>query len=179
VIGANRGGSLLAILPVLVVCVLLPLATFLISAWLLGWQLLSVQSGSMAPTYPVGSLLVVGSIDASQVEPGMALVFDDPQVPGRVVTHRVVDTVAGDELRFWTRGDANLARDPLPVPAGNVRGRVLWAVPHLGSIATLVSWPWSFVCLVLIPMVLIVSGELRSRFRIQQSAPDASSPRAW
>jgi signal peptidase I len=54
----------LTTLAVLGVAVALPLATFLVSLWLKGWQLVTVQSGSMAPTYPIGSLLVVEPIDA-------------------------------------------------------------------------------------------------------------------
>jgi signal peptidase I len=73
----------LTTLAVLGVAVALPLATFLVSLWLKGWQLVTVQSGSMAPTYPIGSLLVVEPIDASEVRVGMGVVFEDPQIPGR------------------------------------------------------------------------------------------------
>src|SRR5260221_9618625 len=121
-----RGWSSAAL--ALVVAVLLPLATFLVAAWLLGWQLQSVQTGSMSPTYPVGSLLVVGQIDAGAVQPGMAITFEDPSNPGRVVTHRVERIAPGDALAFITHGDANATPDALPVPARLVRRRVLWSV---------------------------------------------------
>jgi len=122
-----------AALAVLVVALLLPLATFLVAAWLMGWQLQSVQSGSMAPTYPLGSLLVVGQLDAADVRPGMAVVFEDPGAAGRVITHRVVGRTPGEALAFWTQGDANPARDPEAVPARLICGRVLWHVSHLGT----------------------------------------------
>jgi signal peptidase I len=47
----------------------LPFTTFAVASWLLGWQLQPVLSGSMEPTYPVGSLLVVGQVDPADVEP--------------------------------------------------------------------------------------------------------------
>src|SRR6185503_12546364 len=78
-----RRGWVATTLAVIAVRVLLPLAAFLVTAWLQGWQLQDVQSGSMEPTYPVGSLLVIEAIDASEVRTGMALVFVDPSVPGR------------------------------------------------------------------------------------------------
>lgn len=158
-----RGGWPLAILPVLVVALLLPLATFLVCVWLLGWQLVSVQSGSMARTYPVGSLLVMSSVDPADVEPGMAIAFEDPALPGRLVTHRVIARVPGDQIRFWTKGDANTARDPLPVPASNVRSRVLWHVPQLGTLTGFIQWPWSAVLLIGVPSVLLAASEIRTR----------------
>lgn len=150
-------------LAVLAVAVMLPVAIFLVSAWLNGWQLQAVRSGSMAPTYPVGSLLVVEPIDASQVKPGMAVVFEDPQITGRIVTHRVVSRVPGDTLQFWTQGDANAIRDPFPVPARLVRGRVLWQVNHLGSLIAWLRWPRSFLLLVLVPGLLLAVSEWRTR----------------
>jgi signal peptidase len=147
------------------VAVLLPLATFLVSAWLLGWQLQAVLSGSMAPTYPVGSLLVVGQIDASEVRPGMAIVFEDPAVPGRVVTHRVVGTVPGATMQFVTQGDANAQPDAVPVPARMVRGRVLWTISGLGALVPWLAWPRGVVLLVLVPGALLVLSEWRARSR--------------
>lgn len=156
-------GWLGAALGVLVVAVLLPLATFLVAAWLLGWQLQSVQTGSMAPTYPVGTLLVVGQMDAGDVEPGMAIVFEDPSQPGRLVTHRVVRIAPGDTLTFITQGDANATADPAPVPARLVRGRVLWSVAQLGSFLDWLQWPRSFVLLVLVPGAALAVAEWRQR----------------
>jgi signal peptidase I len=158
-------------LAVLAVAVVLPVTIFLVSAWLNGWQLQAVQSGSMAPTYPVGSMLVVGSIDASQVKPGMAVVFEDPQITGRIVTHRVVGRAPGDTLQFWTQGDANATRDPFPVPARLVRGRVLWRVGYLGSLMTYLRWPRSFLLLVVLPGLLLAASEWRGRQRAATRRP--------
>jgi signal peptidase len=160
---AGRQGWWTTTLAVLAVVVVLPVTIFLVSAWLKGWQVQAVQSGSMAPTYPVGSLLVVEPIDASQVKSGMALVFEDPQITGRIVTHRVVSRAPGDTLQFWTQGDANAFRDPFPVPARLVRGRVLWHVDYLGSLMTYLRWPRSFLLLVVFPGLLLVVSVWRGR----------------
>jgi len=160
-----RRGWLGATLGVVTIAVLLPLTMLLVSAWLLGWQLLSVQSGSMAPTYPVGSLLIVGQIDAADVEPGMAITFMDPGVSGRLVTHRVIDVVHGQTIQVVTQGDANRTPDPLPVPARLVRGRVLWSTTLLGSAMDWLQWPRSFVLLVVAPSALLAAMEVRTRRR--------------
>jgi signal peptidase len=165
------GGDHRALMPaVLTLAVLLPVAVFLVGVWLQGWQLQAVQSGSMAPTFPVGSLLVVEPIDASQVATGMAIVFQDPADPERLVTHRVVGTVPGDQLQFWTQGDANPARDPFPVPARFVRGRVRSQIDGLGFAADWLRWPRSFLLLVVLPGLLLLATEWRARRR--RPAPD-------
>jgi signal peptidase len=155
------------------VVVLLPLATFLVAAWLLGWQLQSVETGSMAPTYPIGSLLVVGQVDPSDVEPGMALVFEDPRMPGRLVVHRVVGQAPGAELQFLTKGDANAAADAGPVPARLVRGRILWSISRLGTLLSWLQWPRSLVVLVLIPGALLAALELRARRSVTRAGSGA------
>lgn len=163
-VGAFRGW-LGATLGVLVVSLLLPLAVFLVATWLLGWQLQAVLSGSMSPTYPVGSLLVIGQMDAADVEPGMAIVFEDPAAPGHLITHRVVSIASGATISFITQGDANATRDPNAVPARFVRGRVLWSVTHLGALMEWLRWPRSFVLLVLLPGAALIVVEWRGRDR--------------
>ena len=150
---------------VLSIAVMLPVATFLVTAWLYGWQLQAVLSGSMSPTYPVGSLLVIETTDASQVELGMPIVFEDPQVRGRLVTHRVVGVASAETLQFWTQGDANASRDPFPVPARLVHGRVMWQVSHLGTVVSALQGPWTSIALLVIPFGLLLAGEARTLIR--------------
>jgi signal peptidase I len=153
-------GPLLTLpLAVLVIAVVLPFTTFVVASWLLGWQLQPVLTASMTPTYPVGSLLVVESIDASQVRPGMAVTFDDPAQPGRLVTHRVISQRVGDTFFFDTQGDANVSPDPFPVPARSIRGRVMWDVPLLGYAVDFLRWPRGFILLVVIPGLALATTE--------------------
>jgi signal peptidase len=161
-----------------VIAVLLPLATFLVTVWLHGWQLQSVASGSMEPTFPIGSVVVVGQVDPSEVEPGMALVFEDPVVPGRLVTHRVLGRAGSGILAFRTQGDANATPDPLPVPARLVRGRVMWHVTHLGRLLLWLRWPRSVIVLVLFPTMLLIAGEWRARRVVNAGGRHRATPRA-
>jgi signal peptidase len=152
-------------LATLLLAVVAPLAAFLMWTWLHGWQLVSVQSGSMEPTYHVGSMLVVEPIDASQVQRGMAIVFRDPRDDGRIVTHRVVGRAPGETLQFLTQGDANATADPAPVPARMVQGRVRSEIVGLGLVTDWLRWPRSFVLLVVVPGLLLASGEQRRKKR--------------
>ena len=159
---STAGGWLSATLAAVGVAVLLPLATFLTAAWLLGWQLQSVQSGSMEPTLPVGSLLVVGQVDPATVEPGQMVVFRSPIDPDRLVTHRVVSAAPGGAPGWITKGDANNVQDPFPVTPELIRGRPLWSVTHLGTVMDWLQWPRSLV-LVIVPGALLVLAALRDR----------------
>ena len=173
---SRRATNRLRLLPgVLVLAVLVPLVAFLVSVWLRGWQLQAVESGSMEPTYPVGSLLVVEPIDASQVEPGMVVVFVDPTDPDRIVTHRVVGRAPGESLQFWTQGDANATRDPHPVPARLIRGRVRSQVNGIGSLVGWLRWPRSFLLLIVLPGLWLLVTEIAARRRPSASSGDVDN----
>jgi len=159
----RRPGWATPVLAVLAVAVLLPLATFLVAVWLFGGQLQAVLSGSMSPTFPHGSLIVMAPIDPADVAPGMAITFADPASPGRLVTHRVVAIAPGDTLQFVTQGDANPRPDPVPVPARMIRGRVLWHVRDLGTVLDWLQWPRGFLVLVVLPLALLAIAEVRNR----------------
>jgi len=168
----RRLGWATPILAVLAVAVLLPLAAFLVAVWLFGGQLQAVLSGSMSPTYPMGSLIVMAPIDPADVEPGMAITFVDPLRSGRLVTHRVVSIAPADTLQFVTQGDANARPDPAPVPARMVRGRVLWHVRGLGTVLDWLQWPRGFIVLVGLPLGLLAVAEWRAH-RPRRRVPDA------
>lgn len=157
---------------VLVLAVLMPLAGLLVGVWLGGWRLELVRTGSMEPTYPVGSMTVVEPIDASEVRSGMALSFTDPGGSGQVVTHRVVRVISQDSgLFFETQGDANATPDPQLVPARNARGVVRWHVPYFGSAAWALRWPRAPLALVAAPGLLLAAGEWRAWRRRRSARP--------
>lgn len=148
-------------LPVAVVgiAVLLPVAVLLLTVVLLGWQLQVIQTASMSPRYPAGSLAVVQPIDAADVRSGMTIVFDDPASPGRLVAHRAVKQLPGDIPSWRTKGDANATADPFPVHASAVSGRVRWAIPGLGRVAGLFHGPAAAIVLVGGPLAALAVTE--------------------
>jgi signal peptidase len=137
--------------------------------WIMGWKLQIVRTASMQPLYPPGTLLVVEPIDASQVSPGMVLVFRDPSRPDRLVAHRVVNRLPGEQPRWQTQGDANRDPDPWPVDPADVRGRVRWGIPGLGDVVSAATaWPGAVV-LVGGPLGLLAVSELAAHHRSQRS----------
>ena len=152
------------------VSLLLPAAALVVWTALTGHRLQAVRSGSMTPTYAVGSMLVVQTVDPSEVRVGMPLSFvraDD----GKLETHRVIQVLRGrDGLSFRTRGDANLDADPDPVPASAVRGKVKWSVPHFGELMLWLVWPRGFLALVVAPLAMLLVAETVA-WRARSSAP--------
>jgi signal peptidase len=88
---------------------------------LLGWSAHVVLSGSMEPRIAGGDVVLASDASLGEVVPGQVVVFDDPNVPGRVVVHRATAVV--DPSGLTTKGDANPTADTLPVDGiGNLLG---------------------------------------------------------
>lgn len=96
---------------------------------LTGHELLAIRSGSMAPAMPVGAMAAVDTSAAAEPRPGDAIAFRLPS--GHVVVHRFVE-LAADGESLVTKGDANAAVDPWPVPPDRLLGVVTWQVPAAG-----------------------------------------------
>jgi signal peptidase len=105
-----------------------------LALFLAGYKPVVVYSGSMEPGLPVGTLAFVESVPAESVRVGDVITFGDPHQPGRLVTHRVVETAETDEgeLAFRTKGDANLNRDPWAIALPDEAGRLAFDVPYVG-----------------------------------------------
>lgn len=128
-----------------------------------GYKIYIVLSGSMSPAFEAGSVVLVRPLEATALQVGDIITYRDPD-PERaeiIVTHRVITVKPTDPVSFITRGDANDANDPLPLPAANLIGRVEFNVPYLGFIFSFVRTRMGIILLVIVPAVLIIATELR------------------
>jgi signal peptidase len=86
-----------------------------------------VQSGSMAPSIPVGAVVVINkNADYAQVEEGDVIVFSKGDTR---VTHRAI---AISEEGIETKGDANENTDGITTTETNFVGKVVFSIPKLG-----------------------------------------------
>lgn len=98
-----------------------------------GYRPVVVYSGSMEPTLQVGALALLKPVPASSVARGDVITFSDPYRPERLVTHRVVRIVERPNgAAYWTKGDANAARDPWTISLPGTVGHVEHSVPYVG-----------------------------------------------
>ena len=106
-----------------------------------GVSLVRLATGSMTPTYPTDSVLVVRSVRAADVGVGdIVTVSRDGLVP---ITHRVVAVTpvgASGGAELVLRGDANTADDPEPYQVARV-GLVLGGIPFGGSVLVALQSP--------------------------------------
>ena len=123
---------------VLVVLVVI-LAVFLMGSRLVGLQVYHVISPSMEPTYSVGDLLYVKTVDPDSVKVGdpITFVLNEDLV---VATHRVVD-IDQENRQFTTKGDANKTEDAAPVHFNNLVGVPVFSVPLLGYVSAYIQSP--------------------------------------
>ncbi len=125
---------------------------------LFGFRLFYVATGSMEPTLPTGTVLIVRPCDEYQVNDIITFYSRDEQISGRPNTHRIIGTVEVDgELCYVTKGDANNVQDTLPVSERDIIGKVYADIQMsfirdiLGFLAT----PLGFFLLILLPILYV------------------------
>lgn len=131
-----------AITTVLVILIVI-LAILLVGVRLAGFRVFTVLSGSMEPTYHVGSLIYVKDVDYRQLEAGDVITFMLDE--NTVATHRIIQVVPDEDepevLRYATQGDANDAPDGTLVHYKNVIGTPVFTIPKLGYVANYIQNP--------------------------------------
>lgn len=101
---------------------------------LMGYQSYSIETGSMEPTIPRGSMVYVKPIsDPSEYCVNDVVTFSANDEQGSF-THRVV-RIDNEKRTFETQGDANADVDISPTLFEFAVGKVQFAIPYLGFIA--------------------------------------------
>ena len=118
-------------------------AVLLVGVRLVGFDVYTVLSGSMEPTYHTGSVIYVKDVDYTELEAGDVITFMLDE--DTVATHRIVEVVPDEEdasvLRYRTKGDANAAEDGGLVHYKNVIGSPVFSIPYLGFVANYIQNP--------------------------------------
>lgn len=121
-----------------------------------GYAVMTVLTGSMHPTLPIDTLLVMGPVDTNELEVNDIITFIRPN--NRVITHRIVDIRenfnSNGDRAFITKGDAVATNDPDPVMAYNVIGEIIWYNYPMGRVIVFVQ---EHILMIVIVGVMIVS----------------------
>jgi len=142
---------------------------------LLGYSYYIVLSDSMnnpdAETYfAAGDIVVTKKVDTTTIKPGDIITFvSEAKVSiGQTITHMVRE-VSEDEngkLIFITYGINTGVTDETPVHAVNVKGVYQFKLPKMGTLFNWLKTPAGFLCLILIPFALILSGRIADFARL-------------
>lgn len=141
------------ILTSLILVILIALAAILFLPKLLGMTPLAVLSGSMEPTYHVGSLIYVKDADPQDVQIGDPITFkisDDT-----MVTHRVV-AIDTEAQTFQTKGDANDNVDGGAVAYENLVGKPVFTIPYMGYLAVYANTTTGMIVMVTVILVILI-----------------------
>jgi signal peptidase len=102
-----------------------------------GGHALTVLSGSMVPEFSPGAMVVDKPVPASSLRVGDVITYASTDgVSGApvLITHRIVKIDSGAAGRtFTTQGDANNMADGRAVEASQIRGKVWYSVPYIGT----------------------------------------------
>ena len=130
---------------------------------IMGYTVLRITTGSMAPTYGIDTMVIVKDTKASEIQEGDVISFysTDPSLDGAVNTHRVVEVHEENGARtFVTKGDENNVVDAYDVEEKYLIGKVVYASKLLGKLSRLVSNPIVFLPVILIPLAVILISNL-------------------
>lgn len=181
----TKGGKLGTIFGTILCIILIPIliinVTMIIKGYtntskvptFLGYAPMIVLTDSMFPTIESGDLIIVKTVDASQIREQDIISFFDPAGSGTsVVTHRVMHISKENGLAFITKGDGNNAEDSDPVPAENLVGLYQTHISGAGNVAMFLQTTPGLVVCVALPMVLLIAYELIRRKKYEKHKDD-------
>jgi signal peptidase len=152
----------------LMVIVIIAAIPFTVPKWF-GYQLYHVLTGSMEPSFPVGSVVYVKETDPSEIRPGDVIAYRWDRGEQVVVTHRVIEVKTGEQ-RLITKGDANNTEDSYPVSYEQVIGKVVLCLPELGKISEFLRSGTGIVSGVVMFVLAFVCWSAADRIKKKQKA---------
>lgn len=121
---------------------------------ILGYKPFIVMSGSMESEIYTNDLILVKTIDPSELQKGDIIAFRTPE--NVVVTHRIMEIRnKNGKLSFTTKGDNNESEDSESVKADTVEGKYVLRIPKFGGWLLFISKPIGMVISILIAIVII------------------------
>jgi signal peptidase len=133
----------------------------MVAAHMRGDKLLSVQTGSMVPVLPKGTLVGITHVPTDKLRLGDIVTYMSPANPKITITHRIVELPnRANNYHFLTKGDANAVHDA-PIPAAAILGKVDYHAPYVGYAADFLRKPIGLAIIIYLPALFIVYEEIR------------------
>ncbi|MET3175488.1 UNVERIFIED_ORG: signal peptidase [Arthrobacter sp. UYCu721] len=131
----------------------------------LGYQTLTMLTGSMAPLINPGDVVITQPVPASEITAGDIITYHIPVEDQRVETHRVTEVIANPDgsVAVRTKGDANNGADPWTATiSGTTVDRHVTTIPHIGKVIRAVREPLVLNILMYGAPAVLVIGMLAS-----------------
>lgn len=196
-----------SVITTIVVILIVFLAIALVGVRVIGLTPYTVLSGSMEPTYHVGSLIYVKEVEPSEVEVGDPITFVVNE-DLLVATHRVVEIdvqtsrqqaivdetgeamldaegnpiyeeVPLDEPAYYftTKGDANDAVDGAQVYYKNLLGVPVFTIPYLGYLSSWIQTKKGMIISINVALILLLLTFLPDLLRSVDDEPKKKKKR--
>lgn len=123
------------------------------------YKIYIVESGSMAPTIPTGSVIAVKPDADYKI--GEVITFGPMSVKKVPTTHRIQDIrVQAGEPIYITKGDANNAPDAKDTLKKDIIGKVVFHLPYAGYLIVAAKTPLGFLVFIIIPALFVLWDEV-------------------
>lgn len=128
------------------------------------YRMFTVISGSMAPTYNIGDVLISKEVEPKDIKVGDTVTYlgEVGDFKNKVITHGVlkIEKVDGQYF-FHTKGEANLVQDPV-VHESQIFGVVMYRTILLSLIYKVVATNIGFYLFIILPLLFIIGSEIIS-----------------
>lgn len=124
-----------------------------------GYQLKTVLSGSMEPTFQTGSVIAVKPLSSEErksLKKDDVITFQASEE--KLITHRVIGVISsGDHVMYETKGDNNKTADMEPVLSENVRAVYTgFTIPYVGYFIDFAQSKEGSAILLIVPGILLL-----------------------
>ena len=142
------------------------------------WRLVPILSGSMAPSFATGSLVVATPVSLDRLRVGDVVLYRIPLRDHHLIAHRIVRLVRGGRSPVVeTKGDANTARDPWRARLHGARAWVVRShIPYVGYASVYARWLGPLLLTLALVSVAVVCA-LRLIWRHPSDRPRRSGAR--
>lgn len=135
-------------------------------------KVLVVQSGSMNPTIPTGSIVIIApSLNKNSfISPKEGLIKIPKYYQNDIVsykqtknfvTHRVIEVEKQEKgFLYLTKGDANKGADLTKVLENQISGKVILTIPFFGYLIGLAKSKYGIIALIFLPAAFVIVAEI-------------------
>ena len=126
------------------------------------YRLFSVASGSMAPKYVIGDVILCKEVDLHTLKKGDDITYlgTSGTFKNKIVTHRILNIEEVDgELQFYTKGIASTRIDPI-VKEEQVYGKIVMELTFLSWLYKFIITPNGFYICIFIPLAILLGSEI-------------------
>ena len=128
------------------------------------FRMFTVATGSMAPKYNVGDVLIAKEIAPEDVRKGDAISYlgKEGDFKDKVITHEVIDIeVVDGRYKFHTKGISNIVEDPI-VYEEQLYGKIIMKCNILSFIYKVVGTTTGMFIFVILPLLYLIGSEIIS-----------------